>query len=123
VLNKLIATVAALLAASALAAVDANTASQADLEAIGGIGPTLSANIIEERRKGDFKDWNDLFRRVRGVGERSAARLSAGGMTIGGKAYGGAPHGEPAKSPTGPASSSGAASAQAPSAAGSAAGK
>jgi competence protein ComEA len=105
-LNKLVAALAALLAASAFAGVDANTASQAELEAISGIGPTLSTAIINERKKGDFKDWNDLFRRVRGVGERSAAKLSAGGMTIGGKAYGGAgekPQAASAQSPAGSA--------------------
>jgi len=94
--KKGLAALATLVAASALAAVDANTASQADLEAIGGVGPALSATIIDERRKGDFKDWNDLLGRVRGVGDRSAARLSARGLTVNGKPYGGAAPAEPA---------------------------
>jgi len=103
-LKTLTAGLAALLAASALAGVDANTASQADLESISGIGPALSTAIVEERKNGDFKDWNDLFRRVRGVGDRSAAKLSAAGLTIAGKAYGGASdkaQGRPAPSPAG----------------------
>ena len=103
-MKKLVAALALLLCASALAGVDANTASQAELESISGIGPTLSAAIIEERKNGDFKDWNDLFRRVRGVGDRSAARLSAAGMTIAGKSYGGAgDKAKPAPSPAGSA--------------------
>ena len=96
-LKRLVAALAALLAASAFAAVEANKATQAELEAISGIGPTISANIVAERKKGDFKDWEDLFRRVQGVGDRSAAKFSAGGMTINGKPYGGAPHDEPTK--------------------------
>jgi len=102
-LNKFVAALAALLAASAFAAVEANKATQAELEAISGIGPTLSANIVAERRKGDFKDWNDLFKRVQGVGDRSAAKFSAGGMTINGKPYGGAPYVEPTKAASGAA--------------------
>jgi competence protein ComEA len=98
-LKKVFAGLATLLAAASLAAVEANTASQADLEAIDGVGPTLSANLIDERKKGPFRDWNDLRSRVRGVGERSAARLSARGMTVDGKPYGGAPHAEPVKTP------------------------
>ena len=96
-LKPFVAALAALLATSAFAAVEANKATQAELEAISGIGPTISANIVAERKKGDFKDWNDLLSRVQGVGDRSAAKLSAGGMTINGKPYGGAPHPEPAK--------------------------
>ena len=56
---------------------------------------------MAERKKGDFKDWNDLFKRVQGVGDRSAAKFSAGGMTINGKPYGGAPYVEPTKAPAG----------------------
>jgi len=96
-LKRLVAAVAALFAAAALAAVEANTATQAELETISGVGPAISASIVAERKKGDFKDWNDLLSRVQGVGDRSAAKLSAGGMTINGKPYGGAPHPEPAK--------------------------
>ena len=102
-LKRLVAALAALLAASAFAAVEANKATQAELEAISGIGPTISANIVAERKKGDFKDWNDLFKRVQGVGDRSAAKFSAGGMTINGKPYGGAPYVEPTKAASGAA--------------------
>jgi competence protein ComEA len=109
-LNKFVAALAALLAASAFAAVEANKATQAELEAISGIGPTLSANIVAERKKGDFKDWNDLFKRVQGVGDRSAAKFSAGGMTINGKPYGGAPYVEPTKAASGAGGKSSAAS-------------
>ena len=108
-LKRFVAALAALLATSAFAAVEANKATQAELEAISGIGPAISANIVAERKKGDFKDWNDLFMRVQGVGDRSAAKFSAGGMTINGKPYGGAPYVEPTKAPAGAKAASGAA--------------
>jgi competence protein ComEA len=87
--KKIIAALAVLVAATAFAAVDANKATQAELEAIKGIGPSISGAIIAERKKGDFKDWNDLVVRVKGVGEHSAARFSEGGLTVGGKTFSG----------------------------------
>ena len=89
-LKKFLAAVAVLLAATAFAATDANKASQAELESIKGIGPSLSSTIIDERRKGDFKDWADITARVKGMGARSAARLSDAGLTVNGKPYPGA---------------------------------
>jgi competence protein ComEA len=97
--KKFVAALAALLAATAFAAVDANKATQTELEAISGIGPAISANIISERKKGDFKDWNDLVARIKGVGDKNAAKFSEGGLTVNGKAYPGAPA-EPAKATT-----------------------
>ena len=67
-LKRFVAALAALLAASAFAAVEANKATQAELEAISGIGPAISANIVAERKKGDFKDWNDLVQARPGRG-------------------------------------------------------
>ena len=75
----------------ALAAVDVNTADQAQLESVKGIGPAISAKIIAERRKGHFKDWSDLETRVPGIGAKSAQKLSQGGLTIGGHARANAP--------------------------------
>jgi competence protein ComEA len=89
--KKFVAALAAMIAISAFAAVDANKGSQAELEAVKGIGPVISTLIINERKKGDFKDWNDLVVRVKGVGEKSAAKFSEGGLTVNGSAYAGAP--------------------------------
>ena len=52
---------ALLLAAAAHAAVDVNRASQAELEAVKGIGPSLSTRIVSERNKSEFKDWGDFM--------------------------------------------------------------
>ena len=90
--KKFVALLAMLFAtALAFGAVDANKASQAELEAIKGIGPVISSTIISERKKGDFKDWTDLVTRVKGVGDKSAAKFSEGGLTVNGQAYAGAP--------------------------------
>jgi competence protein ComEA len=73
---------------SVLAAVDVNSADQAGLDSIAGIGPATSKAILAEREKnGNFKDWADLERRVKGVGSRNAVKLSAAGLTVNGKSY------------------------------------
>lgn len=89
--KKIIAAFAALLAATAFAAVDANKASQAELEAVKGIGPVISTLIISERKKSNFKDWNDLVVRVKGVGDKSAEKFSEAGLTVNGATFTGAP--------------------------------
>ena len=77
----------ALFAASAFAAVDVNSASEADLDSIKGIGPGTSTRILSERKVGKFKDWADLIQRVSGIGEKRAAKLSAEGLTVNGVAH------------------------------------
>jgi competence protein ComEA len=87
-MKKILAAVMAFFAmlSIAFAAVDANTASQADLETIKGIGPAISARIVEERKKGGpFKDASDLEQRVKGVGEENIKKMMAAGLTVGGK--------------------------------------
>ena len=86
-LKKILAIVAMLYAAVAFAAVDVNKATAAELDAIKGIGPGISTKILDERKKGNFKDWNDFIERVKGVGEGNAAKFSAEGMTVGGAAF------------------------------------
>ena len=79
--------VATLLATATWAAVDVNTATEAELDGIKGIGPAMSARILQEREKAPFKDWADLIERVQGVGEGSAARLSAEGLRVNGRSF------------------------------------
>lgn len=74
------------IAAAALAGVEVNTANQAELEAVRGVGVAMSTLILEERGKAAFKDWADFAGRVPGVGGRNAARLSAAGLTVNGAA-------------------------------------
>lgn len=86
-LKKIIVFMAMLYAAVCFAAVDVNKATAAELDGIKGIGPAISGRILDERAKGQFKDWNDLITRVKGVGEVNAAKFSAEGLTVGGAGY------------------------------------
>ncbi|HDR8906880.1 TPA: helix-hairpin-helix domain-containing protein [Burkholderia multivorans] len=73
------------LAAGLAAAVDVNTADQAALESVKGLGPVKSKAIIDERTKnGPFKDADDLATRVKGLGTKSVGHLEENGLTIGG---------------------------------------
>ncbi len=72
---------------AAQAAVDANKANQAELETVRGIGPGLSGKILDARKAGTFKDWNDLVERVGGVGPGNAARFSQAGLTVNNAAF------------------------------------
>ncbi|MTV41757.1 ComEA family DNA-binding protein [Duganella radicis] len=77
--------------AGAWAQVDVNKADAAALDGIRGLGPAKTKAILEERKKGEFKDWGDLEQRVKGIGEKSALRLSAAGLQVNGKSKDGAP--------------------------------
>ena len=91
-----LATVGAAFAAD----IEINKADLAALDGVKGIGPSLAKNIIDERKKGDFKDWSDFEKRVKGVKEKKSLKLSEAGLRINGQAAGKsapAPAGKPAK--------------------------
>jgi competence protein ComEA len=71
----------------ARAAVDANTATEAELDSVRGIGPVTSRAILAERRKGAYASWDDLLARVRGLGPERAQALSEAGLRVGGQSY------------------------------------
>jgi len=87
IVNTIVAGVLALLSAAAFAAVDVNKASQAELEGVKGIGPSMSGRILDARKSGSFKDWSDLQTRVKGVGAAKSAKLSAEGLTVSGTEF------------------------------------
>lgn len=89
--KTLLGAMLALFAAAAFAAVDVNKADLAALDSVKGIGPALATKLLDERKKGNFKDWNDMIERVSGVGTGNAARFSAAGLTVNDKSYSGAP--------------------------------
>lgn len=86
-LKKTLALLLSLATTLAMAAVDVNTASEADLDSIKGIGPGTSAKVLEARKTAKFKDWADLIARVPGIGDKRAAKLSSEGLTVNGAAY------------------------------------
>jgi len=77
-----------LCAGYAFAAVEINTADQAALDSVVGIGPATSKAILDERKKGgNFKDWSDLEGRVKGIGEKNSVKLSASGLVVNGQPH------------------------------------
>jgi competence protein ComEA len=73
------------------AALDINKATEAELDSIKGIGPSTSSKILLERKKGNFKDWNDFITRVQGIAEIKAANFSGEGVTVNGAVFKAAP--------------------------------
>ena len=70
----------------ALAKVEINSADQAALESVRGLGPSKAKAILLERKKnGPFKDSTDLHTRVKGIGEKTVERLMQNGLTINNK--------------------------------------
>lgn len=93
-LKKWMAAAATLVATMgfAFAQVDVNKADQPALNGVKGIGPAMSKRILDERKKGgEFKDWNDLENRVKGMKDKKAAKLSAAGLQVNGKSLPDAP--------------------------------
>jgi len=83
----------------ALAAIDANTATQAQLETVPGIGPAIAARILAARAAGPYRDVADLAARVRGIGEASARRMVGGGLMVAGARPGPPPAAEASPPP------------------------
>lgn len=85
--KKILAFFAAMFMVAAFAAVDVNKATEAELDGIKGIGPVTTKLIMSERKKSEFKNWDDFVARVKGVGDKSAAKFSAEGLTVSGAKY------------------------------------
>src|SRR4051812_46652382 len=86
--KKLLFALAALIATMsfAFADVDVNKADAAALDSVKGIDPKISKTILDERKKGgEFKDWADFQKRVKGIGDKNADKLSKEGLTVNGK--------------------------------------
>jgi competence protein ComEA len=80
----LAAALAAALPSFVAHAVDVNTADEAALRVVKGIGPAKAKAIVEERAAGGpFRDRDDLGQRVKGLGGQTVDRLLAEGLTIG----------------------------------------
>lgn len=87
-MRKIILTFATLLlGAVCWAGTDVNQASEAELDGIKGIGPSLSGKILKARQQGPFKDWDDLMQRVKGISGKSASKLSEAGLSVNGAGY------------------------------------
>ncbi|WP_313313072.1 helix-hairpin-helix domain-containing protein [Pulveribacter sp.] len=74
--------------------IEANQATEAQLDGVNGLGPATTRRILAARGERPFDGWRDLIARVKGIGPASAARLSQQGLRVAGQPYGAAP--EPA---------------------------
>ena len=63
-------------------ALDLNTATEAELDGLSGFGPSFTARVMQARAERPFLDWADFVRRVKGIRERTALRLSNQGARI-----------------------------------------
>jgi competence protein ComEA len=68
-------------------ATDANSANEAELDSVKGLGPASTARILKAREKEPFKDWADFMQRVKGIQPTTAKRLSNAGLTVNGQPY------------------------------------
>jgi competence protein ComEA len=79
--KKLFATLCCALSLS-VSALDVNTANEAELDSVRGLGPSSTARILGAREQGLFKDWADFMQRVKGMKPATATKLSATGLTV-----------------------------------------
>jgi DNA uptake protein ComE-like DNA-binding protein len=72
--------------------VDVNTATESELANVPGISPIVAAQILQERQKRRFENWDDLVSRVAGLSAAlPAARASACGLNVDGQSLAGVP--------------------------------
>lgn len=67
--------------------IDLNKATEMELVALKGIGPVMTKEVLNERKKAPFKDWNDVTSRVKGIGMQKATSLSSQGVRVQGSAF------------------------------------
>jgi competence protein ComEA len=63
-------------------ALEVNQATEAELDGLRGLGPAFTRRILAERSLRPFADWPDLMRRVSGMGDVTAQKLSAQGLKV-----------------------------------------
>ena len=66
-------------------ALELNQATEAELDSLKGMGPALSARVLQARQTRGFADWTDFMRRVPGVGTAKAEAFAAQGLTVNGQ--------------------------------------
>ena len=70
------------LCCTATSALEVNSANEAELDSVKGLGPSSTARILKAREAGPFASWGDLMQRVKGIKPRTAAKLSEAGLTV-----------------------------------------
>lgn len=75
------------LTSCAASALDLNQATEAELDSLRGLGPSLTAKVLAARAAQNFQSWADLMQRVHGIREATARRLADQGVTIQGHTF------------------------------------
>ena len=83
-------------------ALELNSANEAELDSLRGIGPPTTRRILAAREQALFANWDDFLRRVKGLGPHHAQRLSAQGLTIDGLPFAASTPAQPANNPASP---------------------
>ncbi len=66
-------------------ALDINLATVAELDSLRGMGPALSAKVLQAREQRPFDSWRDVMKRVSGFGPAKAQQFSDQGLTVNGQ--------------------------------------
>lgn len=82
--NKVTLCAALGFAALCAQALEVNTANEAELDSMRGLGPDSTARILKAREAGPFADWQDFMQRVKGIKRATAQKLSSQGLTVAG---------------------------------------
>ena len=68
-------------------ALDLENAREMDLDGLAGLGPATTRQILIERERRPFRDWQDLMQRIPGIGLKKAEQLSNQGLRVQGRAF------------------------------------
>lgn len=79
-------------------ALELNLATEAELDGLKGMGPSLSRKVLAARANKAFTDWADFRQRVSGIGLAKAKQFTEQGLTVAGQVFSEAP--PPAKDQT-----------------------
>jgi competence protein ComEA len=66
-------------------ALEINQANAAELDSLRGMGPALSAKVLQARAQKPFESWRDVMKRVSGFGPAKAQQFSDQGLTVNGQ--------------------------------------
>lgn len=68
-------------------ALELNSATEAQLDGLRGLGPSSTARILKARDAAPFQNWEDFMARVKGIKPATAAKFSSQGLTVNGAPY------------------------------------
>jgi len=68
-------------------ALELNQATEAELDGLKGMGPSLSRKVLAARNIQAFSSWADFRQRVSGIGTAKAKQFSEQGLTIQGQPF------------------------------------